>query len=87
MPRGTRKSIDYDAEIQKLDTKIEKYSTLLAGAKTQRQEMMSKKQDADMQQLYTYMQQTGMSPADVISTLASTEAVAASALCSTEESI
>lgn len=87
MPRGARKSIDYDAEIQKLDTKIEKYSALLADTKNQRQEVMSKKQDADMQQLYTYMQQNDMSPADVISTLASSEAVAASALCSNEESI
>ena len=87
MPRGARKIIDYDAEIQMLDTKIEKYSALLASAKNQRQEVMSKKQDADMQQLYTFMQHNGMSPADVISTLASSEAIAASALCSNEESI
>lgn len=78
MPRGVRGSINYDAQIQKLDEKIERYSTLLSSLKGQRQELLAKKQEADMHDLYAYMQETGMSAADVIAQLNPAPAVAAS---------
>lgn len=78
MPRGVRGSVNYTAQIQKLEEKIQKYTNLLADLKAQRQELLAKKQENDMRDLYAYMQTNGMSAAEVIAQLSPDAAAAVS---------
>lgn len=87
MARGVRGSANYDAQIQKLDEKIERYTNLLSGLKAQKQELLTKKQESDMRDLYAYMQENGLTAADVITQLEPDAAVAASGNATEEECV
>lgn len=87
MARGVRGAVNYDAQIQKLDEKIERYTNLLSGLKAQKQELLTKKQENDMHDLYTYMQENGLSAADVIAQLEPVDVVAASGNATEEECV
>ena len=76
MPRGVRGSVDYDAQIQKLDERISMYSDRMAGLKAERQELVSKKQEAEMSGLYEFIKQNGITPTDAIKQLSSSVAAA-----------
>lgn len=78
MPRGVRGSTNYAAQLQKLDEKIQKYTSLLSGLKSQRQELLAKKQETDMRDLYQYMQENKVSAAEIIAQLSPDSSIAAS---------
>lgn len=79
MPRGKKGSTDYDAEIEKVESKIAKYTQLLSELKAQLQELQSKKRDVALQKIYTFMADNDMTPEQVIDRLqVSTDAIAAS---------
>lgn len=66
MPKGVKGSVDYDAQIAKIDEKIEKYTDLIKGYRTQRDELTEKKQSVRMKVLYEYMSENGLSPDEVL---------------------
>lgn len=69
MPRPPRSKIDYDSEIRKSEAKIEKYTNLLEEERTRLESLKNKKRDAELQELYLFMQERGVSVRDVIDTL------------------
>lgn len=81
MPRGVRGSVNYDAQIQKIDEKMERYSRMLTNLKSRRQELLAKKQDADMRDLYAYMQENNLSAAEVMTQLIPTSAASSDDEC------
>lgn len=79
MPKWKKDPTDYDAEIEKVESKIAKYTQLLSNLKNQLQELQSKKRDAALQKIYTFMADNDMTPEQVIDRLqVSADAVAAS---------
>ena len=62
-----RKSID--EQIQILDEKIEKAQMRVKDLKTQRQELMDKKESMNLQELYTVLQEKGLSSAQAVEIL------------------
>lgn len=87
MPRGVRGSVDYNAQIQKLDEKIQRHTNALANLKSQRQELLVKKQETDMHDLYAYMQANHLSASEIIAQLSPSPVVAASSSPSTEKCV
>ena len=80
MPRWNKEPADYDAEIEKAESKVAKYTQLLSDAKEHLQELQSKKRDAALQKIYTFMFENNMTPEQVIEQLQpSADAVAATA--------
>ena len=69
MPRGKRTPIDYDAEIEKIEVKITKYTQLLSDLKKQRQELQSKKRDTALQKICSFMVDNNMTPEQIIDRL------------------
>lgn len=80
MPRGVRNSTDYSAQISQIDEKIQKYTERITNLKDQKQELLSRQRDADMQELYSYMQENDLSARDILTQLTPVQepAVAAS---------
>lgn len=76
MPRGIRGSADHAAQLQKMDDQIARCAERMANLKAQRQELLTKKQENDLRELYSYMQENSLSAAEVLAQLA--PAVAAS---------
>lgn len=76
MPRGVRKVVDFPTKLQQIDEKIEKHNQAVTSLQAQREELLTKKQEADMDELSTFMQTNNLSAADVLKML--TPAVAAS---------
>ncbi len=75
MPRGVKGHGNYMAQIEKLEEKIQKYSSHLAVLKEQRQELMNKQRESDMQELHAYMQEHGLSSRDIINQLATDQQI------------
>lgn len=80
MPRGVRGSVDYTAQLRKIDEKIERHASALQLLKQQRQDILSRKQDEDLRDLYAYMQENGMTAAEILAQLTSESSIAASAI-------
>lgn len=79
MPRGVRGSVDYSAQLSKIDEKIERHTSTLQLLRQQRQEVLSRKQEEDLRDLYAYMQENGMTATDILAYLTSGSSIAASA--------
>ena len=69
MPRPPKNQIDFDSEIRKSMVKIEKYTNLLEEERIRLESLKNKKRDAELQELYLFMQERGVSVRDVIDTL------------------
>jgi len=69
MPRGKKKVLNYDEQLELIDGKIKKYTQRIADLKQQRQECVLQKQQQTMRELQSYMQQHNMDPASVLSAL------------------
>lgn len=80
MPRGVRGSTNYANQIQKLDEKIERYARIITDLKAQRQELAAKQRDNDMQELYGYMKNSGMTARDILSRISDAGSLPAGAL-------
>lgn len=69
MPRGIKGSTNYDAEIAKVDEKIERHERNIKQLKATRMALENKKRDFDMRELYSVMNETGTKPGTVISAI------------------
>ena len=61
MPRGVKGTINYEAELTKIDAKISKHKDEIKKLTEKRNEVLSKKQDSDMKVLHEYMLKQGVS--------------------------
>lgn len=66
MPRGVRGSVDYAAQIQKIDEKIERYNRLIAKMKEQRQIFSLKQRDSDLKELRVFLDRNHLTPKEAI---------------------
>lgn len=87
MPRWKKEPTDYDAEIEKVESKIAKYTQLLSDLKSQLQELKSKKRDAALQKIYTFMADTGMTPEQIIDRLQVSDGAVAASTESSQENV
>lgn len=69
MARGVKGSIDFDAKISMIDERIEKLNNSIATLKAERQEIIAKKQEAEMKTLNTFLETNNMTINDVINWL------------------
>lgn len=68
MPRG-RSPENIELQIQTSLARIARYTDLIETEKTKLQKLQSQKRDADMSQLYTFMDQSGLSADEVLQIL------------------
>lgn len=71
MPRGVKGSVNYEAEIAKIDAKIAKHEETIKGLKAEKKDLADKKRDQQMQQIYSFMDTAGMTPDEVLEKLKS----------------
>ncbi|MEA5143189.1 MAG: hypothetical protein VB023_06380 [Oscillibacter sp.] len=69
MARGVKALVDYDAQINTIDSKIERHTQNIAALKEKKQELLSKKRSEDMAALQGYMASKGLTSAQVLSVL------------------
>lgn len=69
MARGVKGSIDFEAKISMIDERIEKLNNSIATLKAERQELIAKKQEAEMKTLNTFLETNNMTIDDVINWL------------------
>lgn len=69
MPRGVKKIINYDEEIEHIDMRIEKYKKELAELNERRQELVNTKRQNEVSALYEALQHSGMSVSDALTAL------------------
>jgi len=69
MPRGVKKALDLDAQIQQVETKI-------LELEEQRKSLMQKKKESSIQKLLEFLNNNNMSPAEAIESLSSVAAAA-----------
>ena len=78
MPRGVKKAVDIDAQIQQIEVKI-------FDLEEQKQKLLQKKKADTAQKLMEFLEQHGMTPEDAMESL--TAAVAAAAPTSSPETL
>jgi flagellar motility protein MotE (MotC chaperone) len=71
MPRGVRGSRDFEAELAMIDGKIEGYKAKLETWENNRKELLAKKQEQDMSEVYKFMRDSGMTSEEVLQRLKS----------------
>ena len=69
MPRGVKGSADYDAQLEKVDAKIARYTGLINSLNKQKEELLEKKQTIELKELYNYMNEAGLTANDVLERL------------------
>lgn len=69
MPRGVRNPIDYDAQIETLNEKITKTTNELSNLKSQRQDLIIRKQENEMKVFNEFLQENNLTIDDVIAKL------------------
>lgn len=69
MPRGVKKAVDLDAQIQQVETKI-------LELEEQRKTLLQKKKESSVQKLLEFLDNNNMSPAEAIESLSSVAAAA-----------
>lgn len=66
MPRGVRKPIDYEEELQKIDMQITRWQNTIKELQEKKRELLEQKQQQEMKQIYVYMQENNLSSADLL---------------------
>jgi len=69
MARWAKTADAYDADIEKSQAKIARYTTLLDNERIRLEELLSKKRDLEMQELYDFMRESGLSATEVLKAL------------------
>lgn len=73
MPRGIKNKDSYEDQLKKIDERIAKYQKCLETLAIEREDIAKKKEAADIQALYQYMQQNEISVQQVLAALAPTK--------------
>lgn len=71
MPRGVRKQINYDEEINKIDMRITRYENTIKELKEERAKLETQKKQHEISALYEALQTSGLSIDEAISSLKS----------------
>lgn len=74
MPRGVRKTIDYDEELQKIDMQITRWQNTIKELQEKKRELLEQKQQQEMKQIYVYMQENNLTSADLLARIQTEEA-------------
>ena len=78
MPRGKKKDLDYNEQIELIDEKIKKYTQRISDLKQQRQEYAFEQQRREMTELQSYMKKHDLDPVTVLAALESAAAASGS---------
>lgn len=78
MPRGVKGSCDYTMQIQKIEEKIRRYTEHLTALREQKQALLNRQREAEMQELHQYMTEHGLSSRDIIDQLISDQRISES---------
>lgn len=73
MPRGVRKTIDYDEELQKIDMQITRWQNTIKELQEKKRELLEQKQQQEMKQIYVYMQENNLTSADLLARIQTEE--------------
>lgn len=69
MPRGIRKEIDYAEEIQKVEMRIVHHQNSIKELEEKKENLITRKNEKDMNLLTSYLQQNNMSAGDLLKQL------------------
>lgn len=69
MPRGVKGTVDYTAQLRTVDQRIDKCKRQLTELTRQKQELLAKKEETDMHELYKFMQSSGLSASEALERL------------------
>lgn len=66
MPRWPKSTEDFDAKIDSIDAKIQRHQEQIDKLEEERSEFLSQKRDFEMQELYDFMQSSGMTARGIL---------------------
>ncbi len=66
MPRWPKSTEDFDAKIASIDAKIQRHQEQMERLDEERSELLSQKRDFEMQELYDFMQSSGMTARGIL---------------------
>ncbi len=66
MPRWPKSAEDFDAKIDSIDAKIQKYKEAIEKLNAEKEDFLSQKRDFEMQELYDFMQSSGMTARGIL---------------------
>lgn len=66
MPRWPKSPEDFDAKIDAIDVKIQRHQEQIDRLEEERSELASQKRDFEMQELYEFMQSSGMTARGIL---------------------
>lgn len=66
MPRWPKSTEDFDAKIDLIDAKIQRHQEQMDKLEEERSELLAQKRDFEMQELYDFMQNSGMTAREIL---------------------
>ncbi len=69
MPRWPKSTEDFDTKIDAIDAKIHRHQEQMERLEEERTELLSQKRDLEMQELYDFMQSSGMTARGILDML------------------
>ena len=72
MPRGVKRQIDFDEEINKIDMKITRWTNTIKELQEEKRKLEDKKKKKELSALYNIIQSSGLSVAEVVERLQQT---------------
>lgn len=66
MPRLAKSTDEFDAKITVIDTKIQRHQEQIDRLEEERSKLLSQKRDFEMQELYDFMQSSGMTARGIL---------------------
>lgn len=66
MPRWPKSTEDFDTKIDAIDAKIQRHQEQIDKLEDERSELISQKRDFEMQELYDFMQSSGMTARGIL---------------------
>lgn len=66
MPRWPKSVEDFDTKICAIDAKIQKHQEAIERLNVEKDEFLSQKRDFEMQELYAFMQRSGMTARGIL---------------------
>ncbi len=66
MPRWPKSAEDFDAKLDSIDAKIQKYKEAIEKLNAEKDDFLSRKRDFEMQELYDFMQSSGMTAREIL---------------------
>lgn len=77
MPRGVRKTVNYQSELEEIHTKVSKYKQYIENLEARKKELLQLQRQADADRLMDFLERNALTVDAAMTALVSTESASA----------